>query len=119
MQENTGKNKFQVRRGETGMFILDSAAAPSFITDNLQIPPILTTPMHVATANGRTTTVTKAPMNLTVAKGHDIRLKPYVLPNMESNLLAVRDLKNQHGPVLFTIDWAYIIQTQIARILNL
>lgn len=54
-----------------------------------------------------------------MAKGHDIILKPYVLSNMEANILAIRDVIKQHDPVLFTRDGAYAISTQLAHILNL
>lgn len=79
----------------------------------------MTTPMNFATENGRNTTQAKAPTNLMMGKGQKIILTPYVLPNLESNLLTVRDVINKHGPALFTKDGAYIKPTQIERILNL
>lgn len=52
------KHKWNVRGGgETGKFIMDSAASRPSINDKLKITAVMTTPMHVMTENGRTTTI--------------------------------------------------------------
>lgn len=75
--------------------------------------------MRVQTANGGTTANYKTTMELHLPQGRTMTIDPYVLPRLETNLLAITDIIKQQGPVLFTEYAAYIIPPRLLQILKL